>query len=297
VHRRHHSILYPIFVESFNIAARRRTNGRFSFEEMLSMRNRWFTRDRIITIFLIAIIILLALGIINQKRLPGFNLFRSSTTIAEVQSSSNVPVISSTTPYTAEVPGPGCDHHGALWRGGNMRHEKNSDVDDPNTSFVCRKDGLLIIRFTPYYVFGAAFFEDPTGTPLSNNYRVQVTARVMHGDPNATVALSVHGQSRYGSDSISVSSDGRWLEETFNNTTASRMNTLASGTLAQPPSTITIVAEVHGASVSATINGTHIKMVKDPDYSTTSYISIGVADSGAANSPEALFSHFVYTPL
>ncbi len=264
------------------------------------MRKKLFTRDKIITILLLAIIVLLGLGIVNQKRLSGFSLFPSSTTVAGVQPSSNGIIssaISSTTPYAAEVPGPGCNRDGALWSGGNMHHEKNGDVDDPNTSFICRKDGLMIIRFTPYYVFGATFFKNPGGEPLASNYRVQITARIIHGDPNATVDLSVHGQSRYGSESIAVGSDGSWLEETFDNTTGLKIRTLASGTLARPPATITIVAEVHGASVSAIIDGVKMKTVKDPDYSTTSYIAMGVADVGAANSPEALFSHFVYTPL
>jgi hypothetical protein len=134
------------------------------------MRKKSFIRDRIITILLLAIIVLLGLGIVNQTRLFGFSLFPSSTGAAEIQSSSTIvisPAISSTTP----------------------------------------------------------------------------------------------------------------------------------GTLVQSPTVITIVAEVHGASVSATIDGVKMKTVKDPDYSTSSYIAMGVADVGAASSPEALFSHFVYTPL
>jgi hypothetical protein len=273
-------------------------------KETLSMRKRSLARDRIITILLIALIILLGLGIINQTRPLGFNFLgfnlspsASSPTPITLPQTPPSGMISATKPYTVEVPGPGCNQDAALWSGGNQHHEKNGDVDDPNTSFICRKNGLLIIRFTPYYVFGMAFFKNPEGEPLANNYRVQITAQIMHGDPNATVDLSVHGQSRYGSDSITVSSDGNWSEETFDNTTGSKIRTLASGRLAQPPTTITIVAEVHGASVSATINGVKMKTVKDPDYNTTSYIGMGISDVGAASSPEALFSHFVYTPL
>lgn len=265
------------------------------------MRKRSLARDRIITILLIALIILLGLGIVNQTHPLGFNFLglNLAPTPITLQQPSSSGLISSTKPYTAEIPGPGCNSDRDLWVGGAQRHEKNGDVDDSNTSFACRKDGLLIIRFTPYYVFGTAFFRNrnPEAEPLANNYRVQITARIIHGDPNATVDLSVHGQSRYGSDSIMVSSDGSWSEETFDNLTSAKIRTLTSGKLARSPTTITIIAEVHGASVSATINDIKMKTVKDPDYNTTSYIGMGISDVGAASSPEALFSHFVYTPL
>src|SRR5579884_4343597 len=145
------------------------------------MPKRSLIRDRMITIFLIALIILLALGIINQTHPLGFNFLglnlSQAPTPVTLQQTPVSGMISSTKPYTAEIPGPGCNSDTALWSGGTQHHEKNGDVDDPNTSFICKKNGLLIVRFAPYDVFGTAFFSNPAGEPLANNYRVQVTDR------------------------------------------------------------------------------------------------------------------------
>jgi len=71
---------------------------------------------------------------------------------------------------------------------------------------------------------------------------------------------------------------------------------LASGSLAQSASIITILADVHGPGITVTINGEQVATASDPNYSTTSFLAFGVADAGATSNPSALFSNFVYTP-
>jgi hypothetical protein len=200
--------------------------------------------------------------------------------------------------YTAQVPGPGCDHGAKanMWGAGNMHNEHKVDVNDPYTSLTCESYGLLITRTGTYNVYGDAFFNNPEGQPLPNSYRVQVTAQIIHGDANAIVELSVHGQSKYGADSIEVSPNGQWWITSFNNSTGRPETVMASGRLAQNASTITIMANVYGPAVTVTINGEQVATVSDPSYSTTSFLAFGVADSGATSNPSALFSNFVYTP-
>jgi hypothetical protein len=200
--------------------------------------------------------------------------------------------------YTAQVPGPGCDHGAKanLWGAGNMHNEHKVDVNDPYTLLAYESYGLLITRTGAYNVYGDAFFGDVPDQPLPNNYSIQITAQVIHGDANAVVELSIHGQSKYGADSIEVNPNGQWWVTTFNNSTGRPETVLASGRLAQHASTITILADVHGPTVTVTINGEQVATISDPTYSTTSFLAFGVADSGATSNPSALFSNFVYMP-
>lgn len=122
------------------------------------------------------------------------------------------------------------------------------------------------------------------------------TAQIIHGDANAVVELSIHGQSKYGADSIEVSPNGQWWVTAFNNSTGQPETVLASGRLTRSTSIITILADVRGPAMTVTINDEQVATVSDPSYSTTSFLAFGVADSGATSNPSALFSNFVYTP-
>jgi hypothetical protein len=201
--------------------------------------------------------------------------------------------------YTAQVPGPGCDQGAKanMWGAGGMHHEHGVDVNDPHTSFSCESDGLLITRTGSYNVYGDAFFGNAENESLPTSYRVQVTAQIIHGDNNATVDLCVHGQSKYGADCIEVSSNGQWSVVPFDDSTGQQKALMDSGTLAQNSTIITILAEVHGPSITVTINGDQVTTVSDPGYSTSSFLSFGIADPNATRNPSALFSNFVYTPL
>ena len=249
------------------------------------------TRSRFITLLLVALIVALGVGIANRMRNSSLTMTNTGVLQAPVDLTSH--------PYTAQVPGPGCDKQGAMWLVANRRYDKSkgSFVDDLNTTATCQKDGLLISRDDLFDVLGTVFFKNPTGELLVSNYRVQITAQIVFGDSQAVVSLGVHGQDSTGADSIFVSSNGRWYIEMADNATGARKIILSSGTLTRLPAAFTIAAEVHGASIKTTINGIQVGMVRDANYSTTSFISIGVGDVGATSGPEARFSHFVFTPL
>jgi hypothetical protein len=237
--------------------------------------------------FLAAVLLLLVLLIVRAVVAPG-NLFASPTIIPPLTSS-----------YTAQIPGPGCDHGTAadMWKTGREHHQNGVDVSDSYTTFSCQSNGLLITRTGYYNVFGDAFFYNPGNQLFPPSYSVQVTAQIIHGDSRAAVDLRVHGQSKYGGDGVVVRSNGQWLVAPFDNQTGAEEVPIASGMLAQKPRTITMAAEVHGAMITVTINGLQVATVSDPNYKTTSFIAFGVSDVGSTSNPSALFSNFAYTPL
>jgi hypothetical protein len=238
--------------------------------------------------FLAMISLVLVLLIIRALAVPSSLSFTSPATTASLNSA-----------YSAPIPGPGCDHgaEAGMWEKGREHHENGVDVNDPYTSFTCQSNGLLITRTGYYNVFGDAFFYSAERQLFPNSYSAQVTAQITHGDSRASVALLVHGQSKYGGDGIVVRSNGQWLVAPFDNLTGLEEVPIASGMLAQKPKIITMSAEVHGAEITVTINGQQVTTVSDPNYKTTSFISFGVSDVGGTSNPSALFSDFVYTPL
>jgi hypothetical protein len=248
--------------------------------------SHFFSPTRL-NIFLAVILLVLVLLILKQLQVGPFG------TITSMFTSLFNPT------YTAQVPGPGCDHGAKanMWGTGNMHHERGVDMNDPYTALKCESYGLLITRTGDHDVYGDVFFGNPADQPLSNNYRVQITAQVIQGDSNVTVNLSVHGQSKYGADNIAIGSDGLWQITPHDDTTGQAETRLASGMLAQHSSIFTIMAEVHGPNITATINGEQVATVSDPNYSSTSFLGFGVADPAAIINPSALFSNFVYTPL
>lgn len=224
--------------------------------------------------------------------------------VRELVGPSNLSTPLSATPplnssYTAQIPGPGCDQgaEAGMWRKGSRHHENGVDVNDPYTSFTCQSNGILITRTGYYNVFGDAFFGNPGNEPLPNSYRVQATAQIIHGDSRAAVSLGVHGQSKYGVDGIVVRSNGQWLVAPFYDTTGLEEVAIATEMLAQKPTTVTIIAEVHGALITVTINGQQVTTVSDPHYNSTSFLTFGVSDVGGTSNPSALFSDFSYIPL
>jgi hypothetical protein len=238
--------------------------------------------------FLATILLVLVLLVVRELQ-PG-----SSSTTTPLFAS---PPLNSS--YTSQIPGPGCDQgaEAGMWRKDTKHHENGVDVNDPYTSFTCQSNGLLITRTGYYNVFEGAFFGNPGDESLPNAYRVQVTAQITHGDSQAAVDLGVHGQSKYGVDGIVVRSNGQWLVAPFYDSTGLEEVAIASGRLAQKPTTITIAAEVHGALITVTINGRQVATVSDPHYISTSFLTFGVNDIGGASNPSALFSDFAYTPL
>jgi hypothetical protein len=225
-------------------------------------------------------------------------------------------------PYTAAVPGPGCDAGGANWQTGLYYKTPVTPtastattpvqgtptlqvVTDTSIVTTCQQNGLLV-KHTAHFDLLADVFFASDGLALPHHFSTQITATVVAATGTADLELGVRNQSGapttngpnngYGDDSLAVRVDGSWEAVRTNNTT-DEVDARFSRGFVQPAKSFTLAAEVDGPLMTFSINGQKVTTVVDTTYPDSYGITFGIADHDAKSPPSALFSHFVYTPL
>ena len=224
-------------------------------------------------------------------------------------------------PYTAAVPGPGCDAGGANWQTGVYYKAPVTPtastttpvqgtptlqvVTDNSTVITCQQNGLLL-KHTAHFDALADVFFATDGLALPRHFSTQITATVVSATGTADFVLGVRNQggapttsgpdNGYGDDSLEVGVDGRW-EAVRTNDTTDEVDARFSTGFVQPAKSFTLVAEVDGPLMMFWINGQKVTTIVDTTYPDSYGIDFGIGDPGAKSAPSALFSHFVYTPL
>ncbi len=225
-------------------------------------------------------------------------------------------------PYTAVVPGPGCDAGGANWQTGEYYKVPVTPtastattpvkgtptlqvVTDNSTVTTCQQNGLLVKHNAHFDAFANIFFAS-YGLALPHHFRTQITATIVAATGTADFDLGVRNQSGapttsgpnngYGDDTLIVGVDGSWEAVRVNDTIGAADARFTRG-FVTPAKTFTLAAEVNGPLMTFSINGQKVTTVVDTTYPSSYGIDFGISNPGAKSPPSALFSHFVYTPL
>lgn len=194
----------------------------------------------------------------------------------------------STTPYTTNVPGKGCDKNGVIW------------AQSPGFTYTCQPGGEVITQTASYNLTGGIAFQG-SGATLAKNYSVQVDAAIQSGEPSNTVGVAVH-QMRDANNILSggqffvIAASGLWSLQRVSADDKTNQR-LSAGVMQSPSKTLTIAVTVSGATITVSVNNTLLTTVADATYSDTAAIAMIVNNSGGSNPMSALFTHFAFKPL
>lgn len=200
--------------------------------------------------------------------------------------------------YSTEHPGPGCDplQPAHVWSVGARYRSHGTDVEHSDTSAQCGSDGLLVTRHDDTEHGATVWLTNPGEEPLADNYRFQVTARVVKGSDQTALLLDVDDQTNYGGEVLELFPDGQWEIFSVDDQTDEARSPDSTGKLEAMPETLTLQAEVHSQEMSFSLSGQHLATVRESHYRQTNGIGFALYDEHLPGI-SALFSHFVYTPL
>jgi hypothetical protein len=186
------------------------------------------------------------------------------------------------TPYTARIPGYGCDTGAGQW-------QPLVDEDEPGT-LNCLANGMQLSAPASEKSITSENFYWLNGQ-FPQNYKV--SAQVDVGN-TANVCASLGLREDKDSDryAFTVCADGSWeidyLSDTF--------RTLAQGNV-QKQSIYTITAQAEGSALSMSINNQLLKTVNDAHLTTTDHLSLFAGYYRSSQDQHVTFSNFVFTPL
>jgi hypothetical protein len=196
-------------------------------------------------------------------------------------------VVDTMTPYSANVPGPGCDKGGGTWK-------LPTDVSGYTTT--CQATGMLLSQNNNYKKAAEVFFDGTSQQNLPANYRLQVTAEITQGDKNVEVGLVAHRQTPYGGNYFLASEDSLWEADRLSSDNVTD-TVLRLGFLSQGLKKYTLGVTVEGPTMTFSINGTQIASVTDSTFTSTPAVSLALIDPLATQPIAALFSQFSIAPL
>lgn len=194
-----------------------------------------------------------------------------------------------TTPYTAAIPGPGCDTAGGQWAAPDY-------FGVAGMTLACGATNLSVTQAADAKSLTAARFYNLNGN-FPANYSVGVTIDLskMHATPSnfGCAGFLTRDDGVHGSYAYLVCTDGGWvaarLDKDGNGTT------LAQGQVAAKTK-YAITATADGSTQKLAIDGKSVASVTDTTLSTTSYVSLIIAAPQNVTGT-TLYSNFVFTPL
>ena len=189
-------------------------------------------------------------------------------------------------PYTAAIPGPGCDRGGATW----------TVFSDPTISTRCLSTGLQVTESPKALDWIEFSAPGAPGITDSQKYTVSVHVNLSKApDSCATIAthLVFFAQNPTTFYISIICSDGHWGIGMVDESKSSPI-WLAQDKVAQA-SAYTIEATTNGANQRLAIDGKEVASVSAVDL-TNGSIALDLANSGTGKEV-AVFSDFVFTPL
>jgi hypothetical protein len=188
-------------------------------------------------------------------------------------------------PYSAAVPGPGCDKGKGQW-----------SLPQSHAYFTTTCEaGDILVQQTTNFAMPAEVYFTGTGTALPQSYDVQVTATITTGDALTGVGLIVHGQSPAGGHVFVAYANSLWGFVVLNSNNTSSVGK-RRGFLAAPTKTFTLNVKVVGPTMTFTINGKQVTNVTETSFSNSADVGF-LVDSADGKATAAQFSQFHYTPL
>lgn len=204
---------------------------------------------------------------------------------AATATATDLPQRSPQAPYTARIPGYGCDKGAGQWQPLADRESAGSLHCLANGMQLTSPANSKTIAEEEFYWLNGHF---------PQNYRVSAQIDVSAAnDGCAGLATREQADSdSYGSYEFVICSDGSWTIAL--NTTKFQM--LAQGTV-QAQNVYTITAESKGSAQSLYINGQLIQTVKDTHLTKTDHLALEAGLYNSSQETIAIFSHFLFTPL
>ncbi len=199
----------------------------------------------------------------------------AATATAEVQPSY-------TQPYTAQIPGPGCDTGAGQWASPNYDTQVT-------TTFQCGANALEITQPDQTNIGLIRYLGQ--GYLLPVNYKVQVTEDLSKANNGCGVISTRRNAS--GMYIYIVCSDGSWVMQSLDSN--NKFTSLASGNVAVAK-TYTVTAEVNGSSIAMYINSVKVAVATDTTDTTTGTLGLQTFPPQSGSSTVG-FSNFVFTPL
>ncbi len=207
-----------------------------------------------------------------------------ATTLSGEQTATAVAASHAPGPYTARVPGLGCDAGGGVW-------SNPVAYDDQQTTVACTSKGLALARppdrpddsDVGFYWLGA---------DMPNNYRLDVRVSLI---TRGVGCAGFHArESSQGNLRLLVCTNGSWFLDRFISSGASYTRTaLGSGSIAAQ-SSYGVTLTVQGATITVKVNGRTIVTARDATLTQTSDVTLCFYSNGGG---DATFSSFTFTPL
>lgn len=205
------------------------------------------------------------------------------TTSAVVATATALAAKQDQTPYTAPMPGFGCDKGAGQWK-------PTLEAEDYVTT-RCLQNGLLVTQQpSERYVGGVFFYWLDGNFPANYKVKVRIDVSGLNGGcvglKTRTDAWTVAGYSFF------VCTDGSWQIESYDS--FGHIHELSQGQIAQH-SSYSMEVMSNGPTQSLMLDDTQVSSVSDESYTTTDHIKLTISCQGSSGS--AIFSNFVFTPL
>lgn len=195
---------------------------------------------------------------------------------------------STSAPYTAAVPGFGCDHGGAPWSSPEYGNGTGA-------AFTCQTNRFVIQQLPQNARLAQELFYGRDGmTPFPTNYSVSVQLDLSLS-PSACAGLDMRRQlNDFRGYGFYMCRNGAALIVTFP-AAGGTATVLSSGPWKYKPSVVLVVT-VRGSILTLSLDGKTLLTATDASLTTTDHIDLGVYASDA-HGASAGFSRFVFTPL
>lgn len=186
------------------------------------------------------------------------------------------------TPYTARIPGYGCDTGAGQW-------QPMADEDNPGT-LNCLASGMQLIAPASAKSVTSENFYWLNGN-FPQNYKV--SAQVDVGNIASVCAgLGLREDDHGDRYTFTICADGSWEIDYSGDADHTLVNGNVSG-----QSTYTLTAQVEGSALSISINNQLLKTVNDAHLTTTDHLSLFAGYYQLSQDQHVTFSNFVFTPL
>lgn len=187
----------------------------------------------------------------------------------------------STAPYSARVPGPGCDTGEGVW---NNAHPESAEI-------TCTSAGVDVKTPSNAANFGDLQFTWP-GHPFPSSYSVRVEITLTQNSCGG-IRVRNSGFSGYGFYVCYLGTGGVWVFRKFDEV---GNTTRTSGNVAMGSSALLKVRVADGVQELSIDNEPPIYTGHDASYSKTDYLVLS-AYGGGSYPGSATFSNFIYAPL
>lgn len=181
-------------------------------------------------------------------------------------------------PYTASIPGPGCDNGGAAW-----------GFIGAGVTGACLAQGFKLSRAANSGNIAMAEFRWPNH-PFPSDYAVSVDISALTVQGCAGVHLRWSGRAAYG---FFICRSGAW--DIYRYDSQGTPSTLLSGTV-QASDSYHLEAAVSGTTEELVIDNGEVHTTQDGTNTVTESLALDVDTGNNGPAGSAVFRNFIYTP-